>query len=253
MISLFAQFGYLMIGAALLAGASRMHWRTFLRGDLPAAVDRRPAAIGLVALASAVLFTKIAEDVVRHESTRFDQAASLWVHRFDTPTLDRVMRMFSFIGSFPVIAVSALLVLTWCWRRRDRAAFAGLIGVIAINETLNFALKHLFERSRPDLFQEIATLHTYSFPSGHAMAAVAIWGMIALVIVRLAPRLRLWVTATAIALILLIGLSRIYLGAHWITDVLAGYAAGAAILFAGALWLSSYPAGPRRGLQSRPT
>lgn len=244
LISLFAQFGYLIIGAALLAGASRMRWRTLLRGGPPAAVDSRQAAIGFVALASAVLFTKIAEDVVHHDSTRFDRAVSLWVHRFDTPTLDLVMRLFSFIGSFPVIVVSSILVLTWCWRRRDRAAFAGLIGVIVINETLNFVLKHLFERSRPDLFEEIATLHTYSFPSGHAMAAVAIWGMIALVIARLAPRLRLWVAASAFALILLIGLSRIYLGVHWITDVLAGYAAGATILFAGALWLASYPQKP---------
>lgn len=244
MISLLAQFGYLMIGAALLAGASRMRWRTLLRGDPPATRDSRQAAIGLIALASAVLFTKIAENVVHHESTRFDRAASLWVHRFDTPTLDLVMRLFSFIGSFPVIAVSALLVLTWCWCRRDRAAFAGLIGVIAINETLNFALKHLFERSRPDLFEEISTLHTYSFPSGHAMAAVAIWGMIALIIARLAPHLRLWIAAAVSALILLIGLSRIYLGVHWITDVLAGYAAGATIMFAGAMWLASYPAEP---------
>jgi undecaprenyl-diphosphatase len=162
---------------------------------------------------------------------------SLWVHRFDTPSIDFVMRLFTFIGSFPVIAFVAIAVLTWCWRRGDRDAFAALFGVIAVNETLNFALKHLFGRPRPNLFQEIATLHSYSFPSGHAMAAAAIYGMIAVVIARLAPSLRLWAGLAAVALALLIGLSRIYLGVHWITDVLAGYAAGATILFGGILWL----------------
>ena len=229
------------IGAAILVLRQRSWIERQVDKYLPAALNKRQAAIGLVALASAALFTKIVEDVVNHESTRLDRAVSLWVHGFDTPALDVVMRLFTFIGSFPVIAVVTLGVLTWCWRRTDRYAFAGLVGVIAIDETLNFALKRLFERSRPDLFQEIVTLHSYSFPSGHAMAAAAIWGMIAVVIARLVPRLRLWIAVSAFVLILLIGLSRIYLGVHWVTDVLAGYAAGATILFAGILWLEFCP------------
>ena len=229
------------IGAGILILRHRSWIERQVDKYLPAALNKRQAAIGLVALANAALFTKIAEDVVNRESTRFDRAVSLWVHGFDTPALDAVMRLFSFIGSFPVIAVVTLVVLIWCWRRTDRSAFAGMVGVFAIDETLNFALKHLFERSRPDLFQEIETLHSYSFPSGHAMAAAAVWGMIAVVIARLAPRMRLWIAVSAFALILLIGLSRVYLGVHWVTDVLAGYAAGATILFAGILWLEFCP------------
>jgi len=116
-----------------------------------------------------------------------------------------------------------------------------LIAVIAADEALNFYLKHLFERPRPQLFSEIAALHTYSFPSGHAMAAVSIYGMIAVVIARLEPRLRPWIPFAVVPVILLIGLSRIYLGAHWITDVLAGYAAGATLLFAAVFWLKIRP------------
>jgi undecaprenyl-diphosphatase len=227
----------LAIGVGVLMLRRRASIGRQLDRYLPAALDKRQAALGLVALGSAALFVKIAEDVVTHESTQFDRAVSLWVHRFDTPLVDVVMRLFTFIGSFPVIAVVALVVLTWCWRRGDRDAFAGLLGVIAVNEGLNFGLKHLFGRLRPNLFEEIATLHSYSFPSGHAMAAAAIYGMIAVVIARLAPSLRLSVGPVAVALALLIGLSRIYLGVHWITDVLAGYAAGATILFGGILWL----------------
>ena len=194
---------FLAVLVAIGAGILILRHRSWIKRQvdryLPGALNQRQAAIGLVALASAALFTKIAEDVVNRESTRFDRAVSLWVHGFDTPALDAVMRLFTFIGSFPVIAVVTLVVLTWCWRRTDRSAFAGLVGVIAINETLNFALKHLFERSRPDLFQEIETLHSYSFPSGHAMAAAAAWGMIAVVIARLAPRMRLWIADRPLA------------------------------------------------------
>lgn len=231
----------LAIGVGVLLVRRRAGLRKLLNKYLPAELDKRRAAIGLVALGSVALFARIAEDVVNHESSQFDRAVSLWVHRFDTPALDTAMRLFSFVGSFPVIALVAVAVLTWCWRKGDRQAFAALLGVIAINEALNFVLKHLFERTRPNLFAEIATLHTYGFPSGHAMAAAAIYGMMAMVIMRLAPRHRVWIGLMTLLLALLIGLSRIYLGVHWITDVLAGYAAGATILFAGILLLEFCP------------
>lgn len=208
---------------------------------LPASWDKRLVAFALFAFGSAAVFAKIAEDVVEHESPGLDRAVSLWVHSFDTPGLDTVMLGLSYVGSFPVTSYVAALVLIWCWRSRDFAAFAGLLGVIAIDENLNHILKDIFDRPRPTLFEEIATLHSYSFPSGHAMAAVANYGMIAAVVGRLAPPLRGWVNWGVAILALLIGLSRIYLGVHWVTDVLAGYAAGTAILFAGILWLEAYP------------
>ena len=215
---------------------------------LPVALDKRQAAIGVIALGSVAMFARITEDVVNHESTQFDRAVSLWVHRFDAPALDVAMRMFSFIGSFPVIAAVALVVLTWCWRKGDWQAFAALLGVIAINEGLNFGLKQLFERPRPNLFEEIATLHSYSFPSGHAMAAAAIYGMMAVVAARLVPRVGVWIGVLAFWLAVLIGLSRIYLGVHWVTDVLAGYAAGSTILSVGVLFLEFCPSSIRRSL-----
>lgn len=118
----------------------------------------------------------------------------------------------------------------------------GLVGVVvAIDEARNAYLKHVFERARPRLFEEVATLHSYSFPSGHATAAIAIYGMIAFVVGRLAPRLRLLAAGGALALAVSIGISRIYLGVHWVTDVLAGYAAGAIILSGGIVWVGFGP------------
>jgi len=238
--------GLLVVGIAALLLRRRTWLNNKLDKYLPAALDKRLAALGLFTLGSAALFARIADEVTDHESTSFDRAVSLTVHGFDTPALDVVMRLFTFIGSFPVVTAVTLAVLTWCWRRGDRPALTGLLGVIFVNEALNFALKDAFARPRPDLFQEIATLHSYSFPSGHAMAATAIYGMSAVVIGRLVPPWRVWIGAASIVLAFLIGLSRIYLGVHWVTDVLAGYAGGASILFAGMLWLEFNPTGAQR-------
>jgi membrane-associated phospholipid phosphatase len=210
---------------------------------LPDALRNKPfVAFALFAFASTAVFAKIAEDVVEHESSRLDRTVSLWVHAVDNPALDSIMKFISFVGAFPTLAWVAVIVLTWCWFRKDRAAFVGLLGVVAVDETLNRILKNIFDRPRPTIFEEIATLHSYSFPSGHAMAAVANYGMMAVVVGRLVPPLRKPVYGGAVILALWIGLSRIYLGVHWVTDVLAGYAAGGAILFAGVLWLEAYPA-----------
>ena len=82
------------------------------------------------------------------------------------------------------------------------------------------------------------------------MSATAIYGMMAVVVGRMVPRLKKWAYAAAVVLALLIGLSRIYLGVHWLTDVLAGYAAGAAILFLGILSLMLNP--PDRTIRRPP-
>ena len=208
---------------------------------LPSAWSDRLVAFGLFTFTAAAVFAKITEDVVENESPHFDRAASLLVHQFDPATLDTIMRGLTSLGTLSVIVCVAAAVLVWCWRKRDTAAFSGLVGIIVLDETLKPLLKNIFDRPRPTLFEKIPALDTYSFPSGHAMAAVAMYGMIAVVIARLAPSLKPWAYWGAAFLALLIGYSRVYLGAHWLTDVLAGYAAGTAILGIGLMWLEAYP------------
>ena len=129
-------------------------------------------------------------------------------------------------------------------------AASSLLAVFAASEILNWVIKHLVARARPNLFEEIATLHTYSFPSGHAMTGAAVYGMIGVVLAREHPRLQ-WTSAIAVpALVLLIGVSRIYLGVHWPTDVLAGWAAGMTLMLVGFAALV-LPARARRSAGSR--
>lgn len=199
-----------------------------------------------VALASgavaAIAFIKLAEDVLEGETTGFDHAVSLWLHRFDSPASDIVMQVFSFIGSAPAIIGVVALIAGWALLRKTRALAGVLVAVASVAEGLNVLLKMLFQRPRPELFSEIVAPGSYSFPSGHAMVAVAVYGMTALVAARLRPGLRLSLYISTPFLVLFIGISRVFLGVHWPTDVLAGFAAGGLVLVAGNLALSRvYP------------
>jgi undecaprenyl-diphosphatase len=207
----------------------------------PFAAPGRTLAAFAVAFASALAFVRIAREVVEGETSEIDQTVELAVHSHATPLLDHVMRAFTFMGSpFAVIPLAAIIIV-WAVRKKETRAAVAFLIVLVMTEALNVMLKHTFERARPTLFQEIATLHSYSFPSGHAMAAAAIYGMMGVVIARLAPAHRWPLVLGLPILILTIGASRIYLGVHWPSDVLAGFAAGAFIVLAGALALDGIP------------
>ncbi len=222
--------------ALVLVGLARRYGRRLVaavEARLPAVLTLREAILVLANLGAIALFAKIAEDVVEGESTRFDRAVSLGLHRLASPLLDIVMAAFTVAGSTPVVIAVALAAAAWCLRRRDRWAAGTLLGVTVATEMLNLVLKFAFHRARPSLWAGAAQLHSHSFPSGHAMAAAAIYGMVAVVVARLASRLRRPAALVAPLLVLLIGLSRVYLGVHWLTDVLAGFAAGVFVLAAG--------------------
>ena len=203
------------------------------KAERPARVDRfRWALVPATGLAMLGLFVKIASEVQERETTAVDRAVSLTLHRLDSPLMDAVMRGITFLGSFPAVAAVVVAAAVWRVRSRDRRSAVTLVLVAAVTELVNFALKHAFQRPRPSLFHEIATLHSYSFPSGHAMGSAAVYGSVAAVLARAFPAHRRAILAGACVLVLVIGLSRVYLGVHWITDVVAGWAVGAFIALA---------------------
>ncbi|HYR20245.1 MAG TPA: phosphatase PAP2 family protein [Myxococcales bacterium] len=206
------------------------------QADHPRWLDRfRWLLIPAAGLGALGVFAKIAREVQERETTAVDRAVSLTLHRLDSPWMDAVMLAFTFLGSFPAVAAVVVAVAIWRVRSHDRRSAVALVLVVAVTELLNLGLKEIFQRPRPSLFQEIATLHSYSFPSGHAMASAAVYGSVAGVLARAYPAWRRAILLGACSLVLLIGLSRVYLGVHWITDVLAGWAAGAFIALAAAL------------------
>ncbi|MEM1368875.1 MAG: phosphatase PAP2 family protein [Cyanobacteria bacterium P01_H01_bin.15] len=161
----------------------------------------------------------------------FDAPILLWIHRFSSPTLDKIMLAITRLGNPSTTLPLVLLVLTvLLWQRRWR--FAGRFFVACSGSIfLIIQLKLFFGKARPELWPQLVTESTYSFPSGHAVSAVVLYGFIAYMLSDYRPKWAAPIYGLATFLIGAIGFSRLYLGVHWPTDVLAGYGIGFLWLF----------------------
>lgn len=186
-----------------------------------------PAIICIVA------FLALAAAVVSGATLPFDMAVRGAVHGVSSHDLTCVAQLFSFIGSAPVWVTATFIAVLVFWRmqRRNQALAAGISMTGAV--LLDNGLKFLFHRARPEVFFGVSP-GTYSFPSGHALFATCFYGTLAALLTAQFENtlLRIAVWAPAVLMMVCIGWSRIYLGVHFPTDVLAGYLAGAAWLAA---------------------
>ena len=186
------------------------------------------ALVGLVgAVVLLVLFAKLSEDVFTQEITSLDNNIALWVHGFASPTLDAIFSAFSTLGG--VVGVGVLTLLAFgllLWRGFPRAAWRFALAVGG-GLLINQILKLVFHRTRPQLWPG-AHVAGFSFPSGHATLALCLFGMFAWLgwqFIRSSAARTAWTLLMGL-LILIIGLSRVYLGAHYPSDVMAGYLSG---------------------------
>jgi undecaprenyl-diphosphatase len=188
----------------------------------------RTLIAGFVAAAgSLLLFGYLAREVWRSETIFFDAAIRDGVHAWASPRLTFVMRGLSWLGSFMVLVPFGAL-LVWRLLRQGRRHAAVLLVVASVGaEALDQILKLVFHRARPQVFFDLPPALGYSFPSGHSVIACCFYGVVAAIVVRRVETRRVsaavWCAAALLALA--IGLSRVYLGVHYPSDVLAGYAA----------------------------
>lgn len=197
---------------------------------------------GLIALFAgftvlAMLFVKLAWEVREKETLPFDDAVLGWVHSFESPALDRFVPVLTDVGGLVVVSLLSLVFLGALVYKRElyRALHLGLC--MAGAAALNVVLKSVFERARPDLWDKLVHESSYSFPSGHSMMSAAL--ALALVAALWNSRWRWWAVGFAALYIPLVGATRLYLGVHYPTDVLAGWLVSGAWVMAVTLLLRS--------------
>ncbi len=191
-------------------------------GGMAQSDGTRPAQFAVAIIAAALLFAWFAET----DTIRSDLFIRENIHRFASVPLTEAMRAFSLLGTAVVLTILTLTAVTLLYYlRRIRAA---LLFAIAMGGevVIEFSLKHAFHRPRPIPFFGQAP-HSYSFPSGHALASVCFYATAAAILAPLVRRSARWcIWIAALLLIVLTGFSRVYLGVHYPSDVIAGYCAG---------------------------
>lgn len=204
----------------------------------PAESRRRMLASLAAAVLSLVLFAWLADEVFEGDAARFDASLRAWVHGFASPALTAAMRFASFLGSGVLVAglvISLAAFLRLRWKRAALWMAVTMAGALLLDLTLKAA----FQRPRPVPFFGAAP-DSYSFPSGHSLFSFCFYGVLAgLVTARvrsLGLRVAIW--SAAAALVAAIGLSRIYLGVHYPSDVIAGY-------LSAAMWVAAILAADR--------
>ena len=190
--------------------------------------------IGLLVFASTTLILgEIAEDIINGEPiTIADAQLNTWLHAHRSPQLTTTFLVITALGStLPASCIAVVVGLYLLWRRQTYWLAAGWLSVFG-GMLLNKFLKYEFHRPRPHFDDPILALTSYSFPSGHTMAATVLYGVLAAYLVTKIKRrsFRVLVILAAILLIALVGFSRMYLGAHYLSDVLGAIAEGLAWL-----------------------
>ena len=237
---------------ARLAKSARASPPALVRKWLPRA-RREATLLGAIALAAAslVLFAQLTDEVVEGETHGFDRAVLLSLRSPADPSdplgpgwLESMMRDVTALGSLGVLTLFSLAVVGFLILQGKRHTALLVVVAVGGGMLVSTLTKLGFGRPRPDLVPHATEVYTASFPSGHAMMAAVTYLTLGALVARVQPRrrLKLYLIGLAATLTVLVGVSRVYLGVHWPTDVLAGWALGAAwalACWAIALWLQA--------------
>lgn len=180
-----------------------------------------------------VVFLSLAGNLSQGKTFSWDAPFMLKVHSLSQPWLDFVMLGITHTGG-AFVALSFAVSLYWLYKSENYDLFWGaaisFLGAISINSFL----KLFFARPRPTIFPPLTAVHTYSFPSGHTVAAISLYGFLAFALWQMGKK---WQAALATSWVLLIALSRVYLGVHYPSDVLGALAFGGIWLLGVIYWL----------------
>lgn len=191
------------------------------------------ATVGLIVAAVGVgLFAAIAEGVEEGVTQHIDESVLSWFAQHRTPFLDEAMLEVTTLGNGLVLVMIVLIASVFLWQTQHKWSASLLLFATVTGKLLNTTLKLFYDRTRPALVDALTDVHSPSFPSGHAMSSMVVYGSVAYLVARLEPgkhlRRTTWLVAALV--ILAIGTSRMYLGVHYPSDVVGGFIAGLAWL-----------------------
>lgn len=190
------------------------------------------AGLALI-LAAAGIFAFIAHNVVTQAPlTVLDMRLAQQFHSYAHSGWTVFMLAITHAHATVPLLVLAGLFAIYLYGQRAYDWVATVVATVPVGMMLNVALKHIFQRARPHFEEPLVVLATYSFPSGHAAGSTLLYGVIAAYCVcRLRSQVaRIGACTAAATMVLLVCLSRVYLGAHYLSDVMAGITVGIAWL-----------------------
>ena len=194
------------------------------------------ASIFIIA-ASSFLFLKLVSEIHEGETHAVDQTILLALrdptdpsNPIGPPWLQIIFRDLTSLGSPSVLTLVTIGAVGYLWLERNRGAALFVVISVAGGAALEILLKLGFARPRPELVSRLVDVNSFSFPSGHATMATITYLTLGVLLasVQKRRRMKLYLLAVATFLALLVGFTRVYLGVHWPTDVLAGWCVGAA-------------------------
>lgn len=175
-------------------------------------------------------FIYLASLLLTNRVQAFDERVLAWIDTIQAPALDWIMKGFTALGNPQTVVIPILMIVVYFLFLKPHRWYAVRIPAVALGSyLLNRLLKAWFDRPRPANSEHMVdVLYSLSFPSGHAMFALSFYGLLIHLVWQFVkkPSTRWWLTALIGFTIIMIGLSRVYLKVHYLTDVLAGFAAG---------------------------
>jgi undecaprenyl-diphosphatase len=202
--------------------------------------------VALVVVAGTWFFIGLAGEVLEGDTQAFDRWVLHALRSPEDPTWPRgprwlveVGRDVTAFGSPALVGILTTIVLGYLWLRRRYGAFWFVVVAVAGGGLLGRLLKEIFVRERPEPLPCL-WVSSPSFPSGHTVLAVVIYLTLGILLARLEPRLllKLYFLGVMMTLAFLVGLSRVYLGVHYPTDVLAGWVVG--LVWGLLCWLAAW-------------
>jgi membrane-associated phospholipid phosphatase len=186
----------------------------------------------LVSFILLLVFLELLRDVIYQETSRADFWILAIVDFFRSASLNKIMLFFTYFGRWEIIMFGTFFVSVILYLQDKKRYLFTLLFSVFFGQIIVLLLKDLIDRPRPDIIPAITIENTFSFPSGHVFIVMAFFGLIAFYLFRYFKEYwkKALVTVFAVLLVAIVSISRIYLGLHWPTDVLASLAAGGAWL-----------------------